>query len=527
MRRLWLVLALMAAPHFDLLDAARELGFDARGVRVMWAPFPGMQTEFVNAGEFEVFGGGAKGPGKSDCLLPMAVRQVDRPTYKAFLIRETGPQLDELKTRAHRLFPQMPERPVWNGDGHGRFKFPGGAQVIFESIGTVDDVKKIQGREPSFVGHDEAANVPDERVITLTQSEIRSPDPHIIRMWRGTGNPGKAGNAWVKRRFILPCGADGKKILVRKITTPAGVARLTRRFIPGTVLDNPIYANDPLYMAQLFTLPEVLRNQLLYGDWNAGVGSALDELDEARHFVRPFAVPSHWVLFGGFDWGYAHWWVLVVVAAAEDGDLYVVDTVRGRRQKVHAIAERMKRRVPYLAQLQYIDTDSIAFQKRTDRNDTTPSIADELRDDHQILVRQGGTDRRKKLNNLRHYLAWKGIAPGGMDGRPALRFMDTPGNRWLFEQLEDMVTDEADPEDVLKVDADPETGIGGDDGYDALAQAIGSRPPRAIGTYYQGDVRAFSKQTLNFMVETLYRDTPGLTPTTGANGNLATFFTGV
>jgi hypothetical protein len=61
------------------------------------------------------------------------------------------------------------------------------------------------------------------------------------------------------------------------------------------VLDNPIYANDPLYMAQLATLPEVLRRQLLYGDWNAGVGTALDELEERVHIVRPFHVPEHWI----------------------------------------------------------------------------------------------------------------------------------------------------------------------------------------------------------------------------------------
>jgi hypothetical protein len=114
-------------------------------------------------------------------------------------------------------------------------------------------------------------------VVDLEQAELRSPDPKIIRMWRGTANPGKAGHAWVKRRFITRAARRERRILVRKVKLPNGMeARLTRRFIPGTVLDNPIYANDPLYMAQLATLPEVLRNQLLYGDWNAGYGAALE-----------------------------------------------------------------------------------------------------------------------------------------------------------------------------------------------------------------------------------------------------------
>jgi hypothetical protein len=504
------------------------VAFDPAAVRVLWAPFPGMQTEFVNAAEFEVFGGGAKGPGKSDCLVAQAVRQVHRPRYNGYLIRETGPQLDELKQRTHRLYPLMPEKPAWNGDGHGRWTFPSGARVMFESIATPEDVAKIQGKEPTFIGHDEAGNVKDEKTIDLEQAELRSPDPELVVMWRGTGNPGKAGHAWVKRRFITPCGEDGRRIVLRKVKLPNGlVGVLSRRFIPGTVLDNPIYANDPLYMAQLFTLPELLRRQLLYGDWNAGVGTALDELNAAVHMVRPFRVPEGWPRFGSFDWGYAHWWVLCHFAAAEDGQLYVVDTVRGRRHKPYQIAERIKSRVPELQQLQYIDTDTYAMQERRDRNDNTPSIQEELMTEHQIFLRLGNLDRKKGLNNLRHYLAWRGIGPEGRDALPALRFFDTPGNRWLFEQCEAMVTDESDPEDVLKVNADPETGVGGDDGYDALRVGVASRPPRAIGSYYAGDVRAFSKQTLNFMVETLYRDRPGLTSHMGQGSNLSTFLTGV
>lgn len=488
-----------------------------------------MQTEFVNSGEFEVFGGGAKGPGKSDCLIAVAARQVEYERYKAYIIRETGPQLDELKARTHRLYPQMPGKPVWNGDGHGRWKFPSGAQIIFESIATPDDVAKIQGKEPSVICHDEAGNVADERVIDLEQAEIRSPDPRIVRMWRGTGNPGKAGHAWVKRRFINPCGRDGKRILIRRVVLPSGMeARLTRRYIPGTVLDNPIYANDPMYMAQLATLPEVLRQQLLYGDWNAGYGTALNELDAGVHFCRSFPVPDRWPRFGSFDYGFAHNWVWIHFAVDEDGFVYVVDTVRGRRHLPHEIAERVKSRVDvHHPMYQYTHSDSYAFQSKKEQSQTAPTIADRFRDDHQMILSQGNTDRKAGLQNLRYYLAWRGIGPYGEDGRPSVRFMDTPGNRWLFGQLESMVVDEDDMEDVLKVNSNPETGEGGDDGYDAFRVGMASRPPRAIGRFFEGEVTAFSPQTLQFMVEHLYRDKP----LPGLSGNdesgLSTLLTGV
>ncbi|MGH3428492.1 MAG: hypothetical protein ACRDQZ_13145 [Mycobacteriales bacterium] len=498
---------------------------DLSKVRVMWCPWPGMQTEFVNAAEFEVFGGGSKGPGKTDLLIAAAVRQVHKEAYKALITRETGPQLLEIIDRTHRRFPKLAQSPAWNGETR-RWTWPSGATLKFEAIGTVDECARIQGMEWSMVGQDEVANVPDERVVDTIQAEIRCPDPTVVRMWRGTGNPGKAGHAWTKRRFVEPCGKNGRRVIVRVVRLPNGTeARLARRYIPGTVLDNPIYANDPLYMAQLATLPEVLRMQLLYGDWDAGVGFALGELNEGKHFVRPFKVPPTWVHFGGLDVGFAHWWVLVWMVADEDGNVYVVDTVRGRRMLPYLIAERIKSRVPTLDRFQYIHSDLYPMQERRDRGDNTPSIQEELMK-QDVLISAGNIDRKKGLNNLRYYLAWRGIGPGGTDVKPALRFFDTPGNRWLFEQLQAMVTDEADMEDVLKVDANPETGEGGDDGYDALRVGMASRPPRAIGTFYQGEVRAFSKQTLAYMVEVLYRDKP-LPQGAQNDPSLYTYLTGV
>lgn len=502
--------------------------FDETNAKVLWAPHPGMQTAAVCANEFEVAVGGSKGPGKTDVIIIASTRQVANPRYKAYITRETGPQLDEIKRRTHQLFTQMPEQPAWNGDGHGRWRWPSGAETIFESIGTPEEAAKIQGKEPTFVGQDEVGNIKDERTIDIVQAEIRSPDPTLRRQWMGSANPGKAGHAWFKQRFVTPCGRDGKTILLRRIKLPNGmVAQVTRRFIPGTVLDNPIYANDPLYLAQLFTLPETLRRQLLFGDWDAGTGMALDELDPAIHFVEPFPVPHHWTRFGSFDYGYAHWWVWPHFAVDEDGIIYVVDTVRGRRHKPHEIAQRVKSRIDvFHPNYTYTVADSYSFQSKKERDDNAPTIAEILLNDHQLILSPAtATDRKKTLNNLRYYTAWKGINPDGTNGRPALRFMDTPGNRWAFEQLQAMALDEADYEDVLKVDCDIETGAGGDDAYDAIRTGVGSRPPRALGEFFRQPVSAFSPTTLAYMVEQLYRDRPNLTPE-GA-GDLHTYLTGV
>ena len=508
----------MTAPLYDEPDVERS---------IIWAPFPGMQAKFMAAREFEILAGGAKGPGKTDILVAQPLRQTHLSRYKAFITRETGPQLREIKDRQHRLYSALPERPAWRGDGHGTWTWPSGAKVINESIGVPDDADKFQGQEPSEWLADECGNIADEETIDRGQAEIRSPDKRVRTGWRGSANPGKAGQAWIKRRFINPCGIDGRRIVIQKIKLPNGmVATKTKRYIPGTILDNPIYANDPLYMAQLFTLPEVLRNQLLFGDWNAGYGAALGELDDKVHIVPRFTPPDHWFRFGGFDWGFAHNWTFGDYIVNEDGAIWVVDTVWGRRQLVHEMAERIHSRVP-ISKLRYVTTDLAAFQKNRSRGDTTPTVEEEFME-HGIVLTLGNTSRKLGLNNLRHYLAFRGIRLDGGDGDPALRFMDTPGNRRLVEQLQSMVVDDDDVEDVLKVDANPETGLGGDDGYDQLRVALASRPPRAIGEFFNQPVSAFAPATLSYMVEQLYKDKPLPEPTQlhRGGGSLYTLFSG-
>ena len=49
------------------------------------------------------------------------------------------------------------------------------------------------------------------------------------------------------------------------------------------------------------------------------------------------------------------------------------------------------------------------------------------------------------------------------------------------------------------------------------AVCTASRPPRAIGNFFKGDVHAFSPQTLAFMVETLYREIRALRIYEGAS----------
>ncbi|MDH3291556.1 MAG: hypothetical protein OEO20_11495 [Gemmatimonadota bacterium] len=478
------------------------------GQRLLWKPISKRQVELLRSTEDEVFFGGAKGGAKSEAVLMKPLKQVHLERFKALILRQTFPEVQELIDRSHRYYTDMAERPVWNGSLK-RWTFPnpnttfgtGGGIIQFGHCKTKEEVKLYHGGEWAQINYDEVADVKDEAVWIELIAENRCPNPLVRRQMIGTGNPGKPGHPWCKRRFIDRCGKQGQTIYRYDLKLPNGdVVQRTRRFIPSRVTDNPIYANDPVYMAALMSLPEVLRRQLLFGDWDAGFGLALEELDEMVHIIPSFKVPASWTQFGALDWGYQHPWVFGHYASDEDGRLYKLNTIRGRWMSDRLIAERINDKVP-VQELSYIVAGHDCWAEVKARSDDiTPSTAERFQA-AGIILSHANISRAPGLRNFREQVAWKGIDSGGTDGEPNFFWMDTPTNRKAFEACASMVVDPDDAEDALGVDANPMTGEGGDDDYDETRYALASRPRRAQPTWQEGDVRAFSKAVLEYEME--------------------------
>ena len=470
-----------------------------------WRPIAKPQWDFCRAKEDEVFYGGAKGGMKSDAIVFGCLDQVHLPRYKALILRQTFGEVQELIDRSHRVFPYLAQKPKWNGELK-RWQFPlpgarwgsGGPIVKFGHCKTVDEVEIYHGGEWAYIGFDELADVPDQNIWINLIAENRCPNPDVRTKMRGTGNPGRPGHAWCKRRFILPCGKTGRKVYVWKSQLPGGQAvEMTRRFIPSKVTDNPIYRNDPVYMARLLSLPDILRRQLLEGDWDAGFGLALDELDEGMHFVPPFKPPENWRRFGAFDWGYAHPWIFGEYTISEDGVIYKVQTIRGRLMSDRRIAERINQKVD-IEDLSYIAAGHDCWaEHKARRDDRTPSTAERFAE-AKIYLTRANIARYAGLKNFREQVAWKGIIPGTppSDGEPNFFWMDTEENRQAFEAVQGIVIDPDDAEDALEADADRVSGEGGDDDYDENRYALASRPARTMPTWTDQEVRAFSRAAL-------------------------------
>jgi hypothetical protein len=484
------------APAFALspLALANRLAWERAGAKLSlpldrkYTPFPGPQTAFDASTEFEVLYGGAKGPGKSHALLYKPLQFIHRPGCKVLFLRVDFPSLQENMDRAQREFPKF--GAVWN-ERDRRWTFPSGGRFEFGYAETAKDVRRYAGREPSIIAYDQLEQLANEKVWTELLAEIRSPDPTIVRQALASANPGGPGEPWLISRWVKPCGDDGARIY-----TDPEEPTMTRRFIPGRVTDNPIYANDRKYMATLRSLPKRQREQKLEGKWGIGSGRGLDELNERTHIVPPFEVPKHWRVWGAYDWGFGHPFSFGWFAQDEDGTVYLVDSVHGHKMLPWEQAERIKSKAPARARA-IVHAGHDAWNKKQSMGENTPTIAETFRE-YDILLTKANIDRVQGLNNMREYVKWQG--PNGEVWRPKFFVMDTPSNRVVFETLESMMTDPDDPEDVLKRDADPDTGDGGDDDYDMTRYGLAARPLKTRAP--EGDdISAFDPDVLKASVE--------------------------
>jgi hypothetical protein len=328
-----------------------------------------------------------------------------------------------------------------------------------------------QGQEFQYIAVDEIGLWPEERMWTFLGTRCRSKDRNIVRMMRASANPGGAGHGWLRKRFISVCRPDG---------TPYEdpVTGLTRAYVQAKVWDNPsIVENDPEYIAYLRGLPTTMRRQLLDGDWDAGTGLAFERLSESEHLV-PYRRPEKWeTVFAALDWGYSHNFSAGLYVVGRDGRVTKVDTVMGRRLSPEQIVERcrecfMGHGVPF-SRLSYTVAGSDVKMVEKARGTWGPSILEQFMMAGWMLI---GADQSRisGYQNMLRYVDWERTKE--KHRKPLFQLMDTPGNRRALDCLRTLTVDPDSPNDVLKVDADADSGEGGDDAYDETRYALMSRP---------------------------------------------------
>ena len=391
------------------------------------------------------------------------------------------------------------------------WRFPGGARLRFAYLEHDADADAYQGHGYTRVYVEEIGTFPRAAPVLKLMATLRS-GAGVPVGFRATGNPGGPGHHWVKARYIDPAPL-GWQVIAEPHRNPWSGETVARErvYIPSRVTDNRYLGAGYVANLQMSGPPQLVR-AWLDGDWSVIDGAFFPEWSNARHVVRPFAVPADWLRFRSGDWGSASpfsfgWWAVV-------GDDFTMDEgvlprgalVRyrewygaaapnvGLKLPAEAVADHIRELERHDGRITYGVLDPAAFA-----SDGGPSIAERM-------ARRGVHFR--PADNAR--VAQRGALGGwdqlrarlvGEGGRPGIYVFSTCAD--TIRTLPALQHDAGRPEDV---DSDGE-----DHAADEVRYACMSRPwlprrvmsPRPDRLVYeaQPDGRVVANMTIREAVE--------------------------
>lgn len=440
---------------------------------VIFQPNPGPQTDFLSAPEQEVLYGGAAGGGKSYAMLADPVRYFNNPKARMLLVRRTTEELRELVAVSKELYPRaIPGIKFLERDK--TWVAPSGASLWLSYLDREDDVSRYQGQAYTWIGFDELTQWPTPYAWDYMRTRLRTSRDSGLKLYqRATTNPGGPGHQWVKKMFVDP-SAPGVPFWARDldsgevITWPKGHSLegqplLKRRFIPATLHDNPYLADDGMYEANLLSMPEHLRKQLLEGNWDINQGAAFPEFSRRLHVIEPFDIPNSWTKFRAADYGYGSYSGVLWIAVSPSEQLIVYRELYVSRVIATDLADMVLER-EVGEKIRYGVLDSSLWHKR---GDTGPSLAEQM-----ILrgCRWRPADRSRGSRVAGKNEIHRRLQVDDFTDEPRLVIFNTCTN--LISQLPSIPLDKNNPEDV---DTKSEDHL-----YDALRYAVMTRPKSSL-----------------------------------------------
>lgn len=247
----------------------------------LWYPQPGPQLEAYLSKADELFYGGAAGGGKTDLEIGLALTA----HHRAVIFRRQYVQLKAIIDRGCQLVGRRKYNKT-----EKLFTIDADRSLELGALKEPDDWEKYQGRPHDFKGFDELSHFAESQYLSVTgwtRTENEEQRTRIVN----TGNPPTSPEGrWVVKRWAAwlddnhPNPAEPGElrwyaVLDGEDTEVEGpelikhgeelIYPTSRTFIPARVDDNSYYVKTN-YKQRLQALPEPLRSQMLYGDFQAG-----------------------------------------------------------------------------------------------------------------------------------------------------------------------------------------------------------------------------------------------------------------
>lgn len=416
------------------------------------------------------------GGGKSYAIVADPVRGFDNPSFRGILLRRTTEELRELISISKTLYPKaipgikfLEREKTWVA--------PSGATLWMSYLDSDDDVSRYQGQAFSWVGFDELTHWASPFAWNYMRSRLRTSTGSGLKLYqRATTNPGGPGHSFVKKMFIDPAPPNtsfwatdidsGEVITWPKGHSKEGQPLFKRRFIPATLFDNPYLADDGMYEANLLSLPEHQRKQLLEGNWDVNSGAAFPEFDRKIHVVEPFEIPYNWVRFRAADYGYGSNTGVLWFAVSPSEQIVVYRELYCSKVTAWDLADLILE-AELGEKIRYGVLDSSLWHNRGDRG---PSLAEQM---ISKGCRWRPSDRSRGSRVAGKNEIHRRLQVDPFTEEPRLIIFDSCRN--LISQLPSIPLDKNNPEDV---DTNAEDHL-----YDALRYGIMSRPKSSMWDY--------------------------------------------
>lgn len=451
---------------------------------VVWGVQYGPQALLLSAALYNlvdiIYYGGARGGGKTDGALGLILHHVKEHGKTAYILvlRRSLDELEQIIQRSQAVFGKIPGAH-WHGEKNRRWTIDG-AIIRFRYLERDEDAQLYQGHGYTLILVEEVGNFPTPSPIFVLLGALRS-GAGVQGVIVLLGNPGGAGQSWLKNTFIDKAPLGNK--IIEMIAESGHALRLL--FIPSKLEDNKILMrNDPGYEGRLhFVGSKALVQAWRHGDHSIVVGAYFDCWSK-NMIIRPVDLPAHWTRFRSMDWGSAKpfsigWW------AVSDGTLpqfpagaliryrewYGVDKKHngdvipnvGIKLPIEAITDGIVERSQ--GETYAYDIGGIDLHDGS----KGPSLAERMYERANILWLKADTARKAGWDQLRSRMI-------GIDGRPMIVTFDT--NVDSIRTIPALQHDKIKAEDV---DRKGEDHAGDDWRYAAMSRPWES-PPQALPT---------------------------------------------
>jgi hypothetical protein len=274
-------------------------------LRKSYSPYP-QQRKFHGSAAPYPFLGGAAGPGKTTALLMENLISVnefnidDGKQVQTLMLRRTQPQVrntlltrfrEKIDKSLYRKFNETSLTCTWHNN----------AVTQFGSMQYESDVFGWQGQWKDIY-YDEVCDFVWGQWANIAAWNRCPVSPYARRL--GAGNPVGVGAGWVRKIWVEHRPYDEMDANQKRSYKAEDYA-----YFPCTYLDNPIFANDPQFIAGLMSLPERLRMALMDGSWDVTGGYFTGAFDGAFNVIESQEFdpkPWHRQWISG-DWGFEHW----------------------------------------------------------------------------------------------------------------------------------------------------------------------------------------------------------------------------